>query len=128
MYAAPYRVGTAHVPRVRTAFHTLSLRTTDRLDCAANAKINLRYSLYIRYQWWSSCSDLTNTVRSRSHARRRGSATSLPRINVVPVPRPLVFRTMGRRHRKLSSCYTFGRLYCMRQKLCSCYILRLRPT
>ena len=27
---------------------------------------------------------------------------------------------------KLSSCYTFGRLYCTRQKLCSCYILRLR--
>ena len=50
----------------------------------------------------------------------------LPRINVAPVPRPLVFRTMGRRHRKLSSCYTFGRLYSTRQKLCSCYILRLR--
>ena len=44
------RVGTAHVPRVRTAFYTLSLRTFDSLDCAANAKINLRYSLYnIRY-------------------------------------------------------------------------------
>ena len=43
-------MGTAHVPRVRTAFHTLSLRTFDRLDCAANVKINLRYSLYnIRY-------------------------------------------------------------------------------
>ena len=38
------RVGTAHVPRVRTAtaFRTLLLRTFDRLDCAANAKINLR--------------------------------------------------------------------------------------
>ena len=35
------RVGTVHVPRVRTVFHTLSLRTSDRLDCAANAKINL---------------------------------------------------------------------------------------
>ena len=32
------RVGTAHVPRVRTAFCTLSLRTFDRLDCAANAR------------------------------------------------------------------------------------------
>ena len=31
-------MGTAHVPRVRTAL----LRTFDRLDCAANAKINLR--------------------------------------------------------------------------------------
>ena len=27
------------VPRVRTAFRTLSIRTSDRLDCAANAKI-----------------------------------------------------------------------------------------
>ena len=61
-----------HVPRVGTAFRTLSLRTFDRLDCVANAKINLRHSLYIA---WSSCSDLTNTVRSRSQARRRGSAT-----------------------------------------------------
>ena len=74
----PRRVGTAHVPRVRTA---LLLRTFDRLDCAANAKITLkriyvyRCSLYIRYQWWSSCSDLTNTARSRSQARRRGTAT-----------------------------------------------------
>ena len=41
-------MGTAHVPRVQTAFCTLSLRTFDRLDCAANAKINLRcYLLYI---------------------------------------------------------------------------------
>ena len=34
------RVGMAHVdvPRVRTAFRTLALRTYDRLDCAANAK------------------------------------------------------------------------------------------
>ena len=32
-------VGTAHVPRVRTAFRTLSLRIFDRLDCAANAKM-----------------------------------------------------------------------------------------
>ena len=45
------------------------------LTGVANAKINLRYSLYTRYQWWSSCSDSTNTVRSRSHERRRGSAT-----------------------------------------------------
>ena len=37
-----------HVPRVGIAFRTLSLRTFDRLDCAANTKINLRYSLYIR--------------------------------------------------------------------------------
>ena len=101
-------MGTAHDPRVRTAL-TLSLRTFDRLDCAANAKISLiRCSLYIRYQWWSSCSDLTNTVRSRSQERRRGSAAT---HICSAVPRPLVFRTMGRRHRKLSSCYTLGRLY-----------------
>ena len=55
-----------HVPRMGTAFRTLSLGTFDRLDCVANAKINLRHSLYIA---WSSCSDLTNTVRSRSQAR-----------------------------------------------------------
>ena len=102
----------AHVPRVRSAFHMVSLRTFDRLDAAANAKINLRCILYIHYQWWSSCSDLTNTLRLRSHEGRRGSAMKLPRINVAPVPRHLVFRTMGRRHRKLSSYYTFGRLYC----------------
>ena len=112
------RAGTAraHALHVQTAFRTLLLRTHNRLDCAANAKINLRYSLYTRYQWWSSGSDLTNTVHSRSQARRRGSATQLPCINVAPVPRPLVFRTMGRRHRKCKqavfSCYTFGRLYC----------------
>ena len=57
--------------RVLTAFRALSLRTFDRLDCVANAKINLRHSLYIAR---SSCSDLTNTVRSRSQARSRGSA------------------------------------------------------
>ena len=68
----------AHAPRVQTAFRALLLHTFGRLDCAANAKINYdmyRYSLYTRYQWWSSCSDLTNTVRSRSQTRRRGSAT-----------------------------------------------------
>ena len=32
---------TVHVPCVRTAFHTLLLCTSDRLDYAANAKINL---------------------------------------------------------------------------------------
>ena len=47
-----------HVPRVGTAFRTLSLCTFDRLDCAANAKINLRY---IRVEF-KSCSDLTNTL------------------------------------------------------------------
>ena len=39
VYAAPYRVGTAHTSRACEPFHTLSLRTSDRLDCAANAKI-----------------------------------------------------------------------------------------
>ena len=34
-----------HVPRVGTAFRTLSLRTFDRLNCAANAKINLRCTI-----------------------------------------------------------------------------------
>ena len=33
-------MGTAHVPRVRTA---LSLRTFDRLDCAANANLIKMY-------------------------------------------------------------------------------------
>ena len=47
----PYRVGTAHVPRVRTAFHRLSLRTFDRLDCAGNAKISLRRCRYSLYNW-----------------------------------------------------------------------------
>ena len=43
-HACRVHVGTAQVPRVRTAtaFRALSLRTFDRLDCAANAKINLR--------------------------------------------------------------------------------------
>ena len=88
-----------------------------RLRCKCKDKFKMynyyRYSLYIRYLWWSSCSDLTNTVSSQSHTRGCGSATQLPRINVAPLPRPLVFRTMGRRrHRKLFYCYMFGRLYC----------------
>ena len=33
--------GHGHVTRVRTAFRTLLLRTFDRLDCAANAKIGI---------------------------------------------------------------------------------------
>ena len=86
--------------RVGTAFRTLSLRTFDRLDCAANAKINLRHSLYIA---WSSCSDLTNTVHSRIEPGEKAwlsAIRSCDAINVAPVPRHLVFKTMGRRHRK----------------------------
>ena len=41
----------------------------DRLNCAANG-----LCIIAIYQSWSSCSDLTNTVPSRSHARRDGSA------------------------------------------------------
>ena len=37
---------TAYVPRMQTEFRTLSLRTFDRLGCAANAKIKLIY-IYI---------------------------------------------------------------------------------
>ena len=60
----------------------------------------------------SSCSDLNNTVRSRSQERRRGSAT-LPRINVALAPRPRVFRTMERRHRKFKQAV---------------FLLHVRPT
>ena len=81
----------------------------------------------MRYQWWDSCSHLTNTVRSKPGEKawlRYVAATQ----KCSAVPRPLVFRAMGRRHRKLSSCYTLGRADCTgRQKLCSCHILRLRP-
>ena len=87
----------ANVKQLSASYVLLRTLKT-RLRC--NAKVNVyRYSLYTRYQWWS-CSDLTNTVRSRSQARKRGSATQLPRINVAPVRRPLVFRTMEKRHRE----------------------------
>ena len=59
-----------HVPRVGTAFRTLSLRTFDRLDCTANAKINLKYSLYIRVEF-KSCSDLTTFTEPDEKARLR---------------------------------------------------------
>ena len=104
-----------HVPRVGTAFRTLSLRTFDRLDCVANVKINLRHSLYIA---WSSCSDLTNSAPGEKAWLRYVAATQ------TPVPRPLVFRTMGRRHRKFKQAvfllHVWPTLYCTRQKFCSC--------
>ena len=65
------RAGTARSARGNSVSYVI-VTHFDRLDCVANAKINLRHSLYIA---WSSCSDLTNPVRSRSQAKRRGSAT-----------------------------------------------------
>ena len=104
-------MGTVHIPRVRTAIRTLSryryALLTGWTALQMQRSIVYRYSLYTRYQWWSSCSDLNNKVRSRSQARRRGSGTYLPRINVAPVPRPRVFRTMGRRYKKFKQAVFF---------------------
>ena len=51
------RVGTAHVPRANSVIvtRTHSLQTRLRCKCKDQFKMYI-VIIYIRYQWWSSCS------------------------------------------------------------------------